>query len=63
MSEYEPDTLSAPPDAPVIKWMERPPLSVGATSLAGALAGVFVLGVVTTLAAVMLGRFVAGDEG
>jgi hypothetical protein len=63
MTDAIPDVLSEPPDEPIVHWMERPPASLPPAALAGALAGVFVLGVVTTLAAMMLGRFIAGDEG
>lgn len=62
MSDYEPDVLSDPPDAPVVKWMERPPMSVGAASLTGALAGAFMLGIAVTIAAVVVGRFLETDD-
>jgi hypothetical protein len=62
MTDATLDVLSEPPDEPIIHWMERPPASLSPAALTGALAGVFVLGVVTTLAAIMLGRFMAGDE-
>jgi hypothetical protein len=65
MSDYEPDILSAPPDAPVVKWMERPPLSLGPAGVTGALAGAFVLGMLVAVAAVAVGRLLEteDDEG
>ena len=62
MSDYEPDILSAPPDAPVIKWMERPPLSLGPAGFTGALAGAFVLGMLVAAAAVAVGRLLESDD-
>lgn len=62
MSDYEPDILSAPPDAPVVKWMERPPVSMGAAGLTGALAGAFVLGMLVAVAAVAVGRILETDD-
>jgi hypothetical protein len=62
MTDYEPDILSAPPDAPVIKWMERPPMNFGAAGLSGALGGAFMLGIAVTLAAVVVGRLLETDD-
>jgi hypothetical protein len=62
MSEYEPDILSAPPDAPVVKWMERPSLGVGPAGLTGALAGAFMLGMLVAVAAMAVGRLLESDD-
>jgi hypothetical protein len=62
MTDFTPDVLSEPPDEPVVHWMERPPMSVGAAGLTGALAGAFMLGIAVTLAAVVVGRLLESDD-
>lgn len=61
MTEATTDILAEPPDEPVVHWMERPPGKYGPAAVGGALAGAFALGVLTTLAAVALGRAMASD--
>ena len=39
MSDYFEDTLGDEPDAAVVRWMDRPPLHVGAAALSSAVAG------------------------
>ena len=46
MSDYFEDTLGDEPDAAVVRWMDRPPLHVGAAALSSAVAGAFLLGAV-----------------
>lgn len=61
MSEAIADILADPPDEPIVHWMERPPGKYGPAAIGGALFGAFALGVLTTLAAVALGRAMAHD--
>ena len=44
MTQSTADVLSEAPDEPVVHWMERPPLMVAPATVAGALGGVFLLG-------------------
>lgn len=62
MTDFTPDVLSEPPDEPVVHWMERPPMSVGAVSLTAALAGAFMLGIAVTIAAGVVGRLLESDD-
>ncbi len=62
MTDFTPDVLSEPPDEPVVHWMERPAMSVGPATLTGALAGVFVLGILVTLGAMAVGRLLETDD-
>lgn len=62
MTDFTPDVLSDPPDEPVVHWMQRPPLNVGAVSLTGALTGAFLLGILVTVAAVAVGRLMETED-
>jgi len=53
-SDYADDNLAEPPEAEVVHWMDRRPLSVGAAGLSGAVAGAFLLGAVAALGLVVL---------
>ncbi len=58
MSDYFEDILGEEPDAAVVRWMDRPPLNVGAAALSTAVAGAFLLGAVAAFGLVALsGRF------
>ena len=62
MTDYELDILSAPPDAPGVKWMERPPTNLGPAAITGALAGAFVLGMLVAVAAMAVGKLLESDD-
>jgi hypothetical protein len=58
MTDYPDDFLSDTPDGEVVHWMDRRPMSVGATGLSTAVAGAFLLGAAAALGLVLLsGRF------
>ncbi|MBT9470692.1 MAG: hypothetical protein V4514_14080 [Pseudomonadota bacterium] len=58
MSDYFEDILGEEPDAAVVRWMDRPPLNVGAAALSTVVAGAFLLGAVAAFGLVALsGRF------
>ena len=60
MSDYFEDTLGDEPDGAVVRWMDRPPLHVGAAALSSAVAGAFLLGAVAAFGLMALsGRFTA----
>jgi hypothetical protein len=50
MSDYLDDMLDEPPTRSVVRWMDRPPMSVSPAALSGAVAGAFVLGAAAVLA-------------
>ena len=54
MSDYYEDILGEEPDAAVVRWMDRPPLNVGAAALSTAVAGAFLLGAVAAFGLVAL---------
>jgi hypothetical protein len=62
MTESPTDVLAEPPDEPVVHWMERPPSSLGPATVAGALGGVFLLGVLVTLGAMAVGRLLESHD-
>ena len=60
MSDYFEDTLGDEPDGAVVRWIDRPPLHVGAAALSSAVAGAFLLGAVAAFGLMALsGRFTA----
>ena len=56
MSDYFEDTLGDEPDAAVVRWMDRPPLHVGAAALSSAVAGAFLLGAVAAFGLARSGK-------
>ena len=56
MSDYLDDRLDDEPSGSVVRWMDRPPMQVGAAALSGAVAGAFLLGAVAALGLVVLSR-------
>lgn len=50
MSDYLDDMLDEAPTRSVVRWMDRPPMSVSPAALSGAVAGAFVLGAAAVLA-------------
>lgn len=53
-SDYTEDNLAEAPEAEVVRWMDRRPITVGAAGLSGAVAGAFLLGAVAALGLVAL---------
>ena len=61
MSDYYEDILGDEPDGAVVRWMDRPPMHVGAAALSTAVAGAFLLGAVAAFGLMALsGRFTTG---
>jgi hypothetical protein len=56
MSDYLDDMLDEEPTRSVVRWMDRPPMQMGAAALSTAVAGAFLLGAVAALGLVMLSR-------
>ena len=56
MTDYFDDVLDEEPTGSLVRWMDRPPMQVGAAALSGAVAGAFLLGAVAALGLVMLSR-------
>ena len=48
MTDYFDDVLDEEPTGSLVRWMDRPPMQVGAAALSGAVAGAFLLGAVTS---------------
>lgn len=58
MSDYFEDMLDEAPNGAVVRWMDRPPMHVGAAALSSAVAGAFLLGAVAAFGLMALsGRF------
>lgn len=58
MHEYDDEFADQEPEGALVRWMDRPPMSVGAGALSGAVAGAFLLGAAAALGLVLLsGRF------
>lgn len=56
MTDYFDDVLDEEPTGNLVRWMDRPPMHVGAATLSGAVAGAFLLGAAAALGLVMLSR-------
>ena len=64
MSDYLDDRLDEPPTRSVVRWMDRPPMSVSPAALSGAVAGAFVLGAAAVLAVMAItGRITVRQVG
>ena len=64
MSDYLDDMLDEPPTRSVVRWMDRPPMSVSPVALSGAVAGAFVLGAAAVLAVMAItGRITVRQVG
>ncbi|WP_374655733.1 hypothetical protein [Phenylobacterium sp.] len=64
MSDYLDDMLDEPPTRSVVRWMDRPPMSVSPAALSGAVAGAFVLGAAAVLAVMAItGRITVRQVG
>ena len=64
MSDYLDDMLDEPPTRSVVRWMDRPPMSVSPAGLSGAVAGAFVLGAAAVLAVMAItGRITVRQVG
>ncbi|MDP3855133.1 hypothetical protein [Phenylobacterium sp.] len=53
-SDYTDDNLAEAPEAEVVHWMDRRPLTIGAAGFSGAVAGAFLLGAAAALGLVVL---------
>lgn len=49
MTDYFDDVLDEQPTGSLVRWMDRPPMQVGAATLSGAVAGAFLLGAAAAL--------------
>jgi hypothetical protein len=59
MADYLDDYLDEAPTRSVVRWMDRPPLQVGAAGLSTVVAGAFLLGAVAAFGALALSRRVS----
>jgi hypothetical protein len=62
MSEHLEDELVDETDPEIVHWMEPKRLALGPGAASAAAAGAFALGVVATLAALALARWLDGEE-
>ena len=63
MSDYPEDVFGDEPEGALVRWMNRPPLHVGAAALSTAVAGAFLLGAVAAFGVLALtGRFSSGPQ-
>ena len=56
MTDYFDDVIDEEPTGSLVRWMDRPPMQVGAATLSGAVAGAFLLGAAAALGLVRLSR-------
>ncbi len=62
MADAAYDVLREPPDEPVIRWMDAAPTTFSTTALATATITAFALGAAATLAAMIIGRLLQGED-